>query len=96
MGAHFAVRYAKEQNRPVAYFEGELDVAAAAEVASVADVVEMLQAPLTIDLRGLTFVDLRGLESLGALERQVADLGHVVCYRNRSDRVERLWGLISE
>jgi anti-sigma B factor antagonist len=71
---------------------GELDMATAPEVdAAFADVAE-LRVPVTLDLRGLTFMDSRGVRMLVSFNEQAQAAGFpltVAC----GDRVQQLLAL---
>jgi anti-anti-sigma factor len=74
---------------------GELDIASAPEVdAAFADVAES-RLPVTLDLRGLTFMDSRGIRMLVSFDRQSRAGGFpltIACGDN-IDRLLKLTGL---
>src|SRR4051794_18778140 len=71
--------------------EGELDVATAAWVPGVAEVLDGLRgSSVRFDLGGLTFVDCAGLRCLASLEDDLRERGIVVQRGSTSNRLDRL------
>jgi anti-anti-sigma regulatory factor len=59
---------------------GEIDVAAAADLSSLLDTLDMVVMPLGIDMAGVTFLDTHGIEPLmdAAVRRSEQKMGRVL------------------